>query len=283
MSNDAVCTLNKSFADLALFLANLPPKIDVTHCDVLMHLSLRVMSKLVREELCRDIAKTFSLVVKSADVVSAEHALRHGLEWVDGGLEEHLRGFSNLLDFVLEDAYVERDAQYLLNSVDEAFSHVLPPFAEGAALLERYLDVTDIFDFDAINAAAVMMLWIIDRLLSSQGIKEKHIFSHWIATRAGKTLVDLYHLDPLGDMQLAKGVVSKDHLMIVLCNKAAHSELVHKHEIAPLDQALLDAGMHGIYPFIESGFLATAEDAIDSMISEKETKTPSFLQIVKTL
>lgn len=274
--------LSEHFAELAVWRK--VQRKEALSCDSLAIICLKITSILVNDDVCRTIARSLSLIFDSKVASCAESELRESFAVAEKSLEENLRGFSGLLDWVLEEGEIRRDAAVLLELVPDIDDNLKKHFHDLATCLDAYLDLKDVFDISAQNALAVFFLVTLEEIFNEESRCGSDVVNEWLVLRVGdEKLAALYNNKSWRDRLPIEGSGHhvKELLVLTLCYKAAKSIAVTSAEMFWLDNALSGVGMLGLQPFVESGFLACEEDAINDTASDEESYACTSIKIVK--
>lgn len=237
-------------------------KKDPKSCDSLAIISLQIVASLLNSNKeAQIIAKNLSLVLDDFQEEDVAEQLSLSMALADGALEENLRGFSSLLKLVLSEHRVSRNPEVKLLEIEGIDQGIIDSFDQLSLMLEAYFDLSEAFSIKTPKATTIMLLRTLATIYD--------VF-HWPEV-VGASIVFGWLKDRVKNDEIAKLYLSwqtmKDFrecslelLVLAICSKSARGEAVSAEEMPMLDRSLSLAGMLGLRPLVDSGFLSL-EDA----------------------
>ncbi len=256
--------------------------------DELALLCLRIVTCLLNEQhLTNQISKQLLLLGDLPEPAAIEEDLLQRMKSIDEDLEENLRGFAGLMDFILEDTHVRQDPWMSLESLDNIDPTIVDDIGQLLNALIAHVDLDEAFSLSAkLSAAVLFVTGLSDVLADLMAINKRaaqEMVSLWLDERVkSKTMQALFRDSLLlADFAIApieRNVINKDQLVILLCLWSACARVLKLEEALFLDQALSDIGMLGVRPLIEAGFLAVDENCQQELIGASSHLFPQILE-----
>lgn len=252
--------LGKLFNEL-----NMAPRPTVATLGVWATNSLKILQGLEEDQgLAGIIARDLRIILIPAEAINTEEDLREDFLAIDAGLESSLRGFANLLDFVLLENSIKRDASQRLANIAEAKIWGLP-FQRLLQQLNVYQDLSLAFGVEQTKVPSLLFLHGLRELVAlARGVstQEAHsMVSEWLGAWLGpqhalKRLfaLDLEHPNFLSSLNEENELYTAA-ILAYLCHKSLNEHPVAAADMPTLDRALRVAGFEGIGPLVEAGFL----------------------------
>jgi len=213
------------------------------------------------------IAKSLRVIPRTQQKMNIEKNLRRDLMEIENNLNEDLRGFSCLLDMVLEENTLRVDTEGLVLALPEKYRPLALTFHDLYLHFEAYNGLYLAFGADSREALTLLFLQALKRVMAASiAIDQKEaqdaILSFLKNFVKNQALTQIFALNlayrrPLEVAQYcASGPVHARAIMTVLiCIISAERIVLDERIIDPLDIALQKAGLLGLEPFIESGFI----------------------------
>lgn len=237
---------------------------DLETCDSLALICLYILSNLLNSNKePRIIARNLSLLLTDLPPEDVVEELSLSMAMADNALEKNLRGFSGLLKLVLSEHHVSRNPVALLSAIKGVDRGIIHSFEQLSLMLEAYFDLSEAFSIstDTPKTITIMFLKTLATIYDVVYWPEKvgaTIIFKWLKERVkNDEVANLY-----GSWHAFKDFkdCSLELLVLVICSKSAKSEAITAKELPMLDRSLILAGMLGIRPLVDSGFLSL-EDA----------------------
>lgn len=240
--------------------------IDNSSCDQLAQICLKIICILVNNnQLGKTISRHLSLMFDIPKELNYRNELINSFKNIEENLEDNLRGFSNLLDFVLQEDQVQRMPAVILDQIDNLSAVLSGRFNQLAKQLEVYLDLEEAFLLKTPKAAVVLfVLALADIYIELTQLHKLHcyaIIARWLKQRVRDTHLYLLYKNSLRMIIKKPMELGKDLLIIMLCLRIAHGDKILATEAAWLDRLLISAGMLGLQPLLDAGFLAVENSA----------------------
>jgi hypothetical protein len=233
--------------------------------DQLAIISLEIASILLDSPpILKSIATQLSIIYDCKKIPPIHAELLDSLQVIESKLEANLRGFSFLLDAVLEEEIIQRDPVYLLKKVPGVDDLIVDCFNQLSLLIEAYLDLNEVFVLNDPKLATVIFLLslsaIYEALIRPKKCLSQMVINDWLATHVKNKHIQYLYDSSLKIISLPNigGLVlnqERDLLIIFLCFKVARCQPIRMTEAKKLDKALESVGMLGLKPLLESGFL----------------------------
>jgi hypothetical protein len=270
VTNLAQVDLNRLFVELRQWRKVKADIFDMASCDRLALTCLKITSLLVgNQRLQKIIATHLSLLFHSKKELSFEEHLKKSFLIMDDNLEENLRGFSNLLTWVLDDHIIRRDPCAMLRQVPKVEMKISNNFSQLSFALFAYCDLEDAFLLQMPKIPVVLFLRaltkVYDVILNNPKKIGKQAVAYWLKERIKNDELRSLYMASFSGSDLKKvSEATIDHtkelLVLLLCLKVARSESLKVDEVALLNTALNSLGMLGLGPLISSGFLFLEEE-----------------------
>lgn len=227
-------------------------------CDALAVICLKITARLLNSDSqVQLMAKNLSLVIDTYEEHDVVEQLTQNMVLADGSLHKNLRGFSGLLKLVLTDHHVRENPAEKLRRITGVDQGIIKSFEKLCLMLEAYFELSEAFSITTKKATTAMFLeslaTIYDVVYRPKVMGSNTIF-WWLKERVkSDEMLKLYL-----SWQAIKDLkdLSKELLVLVICNKSANGEAVKVHEASNLDRCLNLAGMFGLKPLLDSGFLS---------------------------
>lgn len=230
--------------------------------DTLAIVSLRIARALFpKNGLYEMLSKNLSVIIGNAPQYHEEAELFLAFNTVDQSVERHLRGFSSMLNAVLEDVSFEKDPAVLLNNID-VDTRLKHDFLYMAQLLEAYADIDGALDLKAHRSAIVLFLLGFIKIVCHRSEKSlsAHLIESWIKHRTGDPqLFQLYKKSCRYPLKSKSR--NREYSIVMLCQKMAQGGRLYEGERKIYDTLLKASGLMGVGPFVESGFLVVEDCA----------------------
>jgi len=251
---------------------------DVSHCDGFVRTCLAIIRILVNDDrITKVIGKELSLIVSAhhgRDPLVRILGIRTDFE---NELEENLRGFSNLYNWVLEENEIRIDPVTLLSRVPGITPPLIHCFDRLTSELLAFFDLEDAFELNASKVANILFLQAIsevfDEVMGTDRGPGERLIMRWLKERVKNEPIErLFHaavkrpqLAALYDLGFDG---TRDLWILLICHLMAEGVFITKAEQPLMDMALKNLGMLGIRPFLESGALSLK----DEICRDHETK-----------
>lgn len=236
---------------------------------------LKMVSKLLDDNsLVRAVAKDLSLIIDWHEQPREEHDLLFAVADVEQDLEESLRGFSGLLDLIMEDTRIRRDP-FVNISVIERFDPIIASsFSRLAQVWDILLDLEEAFSLEFPKAATTLFLLTLKDikrdLLSLDEKASEQSIADWLDGRIkNEALAKLFEqaraLPQHAGREFEAVFTYPDLVVVLLCLWSVDGHVLDHKEADQLDRILRSMRMLGIKPLVEAGFLELAECARGDM------------------
>ncbi len=242
---------------------------DIYSFETFVHLSLHIAHALVDDRrLAVQIGKYLHLLTTKKNE-SLQDELGRSFIILEHGLEASLRGFSNLLNWVLEESVLGRDPSQILEAVPRLDKKIAHRFLELSSALSAYFDLDEAFLLNTPKTLVLLFLHALTGLyddfvkgLSGEG---KLLIKRWLKERVpDQSIKSLYESaqrrHKLSWVVNPQGPFAKELLLFMVCLKIAQKTPVTKNEANTIDEALSKFGMLGLCPLLDSGFLSMEPD-----------------------
>lgn len=258
---------NQLFNELYQWKTKARENISVDMCQEFMRLSLRIALIMVSDQKLRKILCTqLSLIIDAHDHDDVLSELEESFSDVDRDLEEHLRGFNNLLHFVLEDEMIRRDPKALLEKVPSISDDIENIFLKLSSSLLAYLDLDDALTLNAKMTPVLIFLMAQEELLHVLINKPScDIICTWLEdcvtnesiTTLFKESRKIFHKGTPLDSGFDK---TKELLLMKICRKVSEKDFLSEAEAVLIDAGLKRFGLVGLEPLLQAGFLTMQEE-----------------------
>lgn len=245
---------------------------DIYSFETFAHLSLSIAHVLVDDRrLAVQIGKYLHLLTTKKNE-SLQDELARSFIILENGLEASLRGFSNLLNWVLEENVLSCDPSLILDAVPSLDKKVAHRFLELSYALSAYFDLDEAFLLKTPRTLVLLFLHaltdIYDDYINDYKGGGKLLIRRWLKARVpDQTIKSLYEsaqkrhkfswvLNP-------EGPFAKELLLFMVCLKIAKKTPVTKNEANTIDKTLNKFGMLGLWPLLDSGFLSMEQEGHD--------------------
>lgn len=262
--------INRLFMRLYQWRSEHSDRRDMMSHDDFIRTSLGIVSMLVDDErLEHAISRDLSIVMDPPSELSLPVNLVESFVAVENELEESLRGFSSLLNWVLEENIIRREPLDSLMKVPGIDDNIANHFSQLCSSLIAYFDLEDAFNFTARKTPTVLFLLALtelyDELFCHRDISGQLVIAQWLKWRAkNEGLKRLYeNAMKYHDIKclLDDGVDKTcELLLIMICLRVARGESITKTEAPVLDEALNKFSMLGLSPLVDSGFLSVEDE-----------------------
>lgn len=255
---------------------------DPVLCDQLALLCLKITAALLEDhELARDIAKELSLIVDIKEPIKSGHELFDAITHTEQSLESHLRGFSGLMEWILEDTRVRRAPEATLCEMPTVDPHLAASFCRLIRALNGLLELEEAyilhFPVAATTVFLIMLCEITRDLFAITETDADALIASWFESRIKSESLRRIHVDamkildgPLKDH--ARVGMAPDVVMVVLSFWSADFHMLDSDEATLLNAVLNAMGMEGIEPLIEAGFLELKDCVKDEAITHSGPK-----------
>jgi hypothetical protein len=255
-------------------------------CDQLALHCLKITGILIgSQSLGIAIAKDLSLILETEKEPSAEDEIRGSIMAVEEGLEANLRGFSGLLNWILQEDMIRRDPMINLRNVPNLDRSIVDLFRQLALAIEAYIELDNAFTLKTPQVAVIIFLTTLSDTYSAfldDAEKGPLAISEWLTGRVkSDNLKDLFEASlKRRDLPICSLMYigqPKELLILDICFRVTQPKLVRSDEAALLDKALSSLGMPGLKPLLDSGFLILENDSLyEDLIGNN---TPKILRI----
>lgn len=266
MTSTAAQNLNQLFVDLYSWRKAHDTLSENCSCDQLALICLKIISLLVDDQqLGKTIAKHLSLIFDAKKDHDAEFEIRGSLIAIDEGLEANLRGFSGLLNWVLQEDVIRRDGRAILSNVPDVDPPIIAHFNQLLLAIEAYFELDDAFSLKAPKVAVAMFLTTLSEIYGELIYDERNgkaeVIIRWLTERVkNDSLKRLFEISlqktDWRSVTLNSIDDAKELLISFICFRVARCEVIKSDEVHELDRALHSVGMLGLEPLLDSGFLA---------------------------
>lgn len=241
--------LNELFADLVRVRSEATRVVD---CDEVARLVLKILSCLLDDRDMSSVAKHLSLFVERTENAAPEIELAQSLSFIDQDLDEDLRGFSNLMELILQEGSVRRDVHYFLHRVPNIDPELRNEFTKLTSAITAYFELDEAFILDRSESLTVIFLMGVNNILG-----QDDLLGEWIIERVKTTnLCELYFFVRTADIWPTPACsYAKEIAIILLCYKIARDRSISALEANSLDHSLKAVGMMGVTPLTDAGFL----------------------------
>ena len=242
---------------------------ELSYQDSLAIMCLKIAVFLLEDkELGRAIAKELSLILDAKERRTTEEELFLVMQNIDHDLDENLRGFSGLMELILEDTRIRRDPHAVLSAVNDLEPHLLASFCRLTRALDALLELEEAFVADFSKAATVIFLLSLKDVMSNLfGHEQKNAdlsIVLWLQGRIkNDALARLYEqatthfCDFIAKVD--RSIFTRDLVVVWLCLWSADQYVLNKEEATFIDQILCSMSMLGIKPLAQAGFLVLEE------------------------
>lgn len=213
------------------------------------------------------IAKSLRVIPRTKQRLKGEDKLREDLIEVEQSLNENLRGFSCLLDTVLEDTALKINTTELVDALPTNYRPLALIFCDLHLQFEAYNGLYLAFGADSREAETLLFLRAVRQVMvllrqSNDELVHHEIIDFLRCFVKNNTLRALYELD-LNYHQPREVALyceaSPDRaralLTVLLSIISAERIAIDSETSAILDRALRSADLLGLEPFVESGFI----------------------------
>lgn len=192
--------------------------------------------------------------------------LKHNFRALDMTLEEELRGFSRMLDFVLDDVELRVNSDELFGELPKKYDHVAFHFKIFLSQTEALRDLERAYDFTQPKALVLLFLNHMSQVMSAVGIASENVnlmLSSWLSNH-GLRACWLRFLDADLDFTDAETVLTycrgghdgwQELCYAFLCHASANNIRLPSAQLDALDDVVAKMGLDGAAPLLESGFL----------------------------
>jgi hypothetical protein len=245
---------------------------DIYSFETFAHLSLHIAHALVDDRrLAVQIGKYLHLLTTKKNE-SLQDELGRSFIILEHGLEASLRGFSNLLNWVLEENVLGRDPSSILKAVPNLDKKIADRFLQLSDALSAYFDLDEAFLLKTPKTLVLLFLHSLTGLYDDY-IKDnpqggKLLIKRWLKERVpDQTIKSLYESaqrrHKLSWVVNPAGPFAKELLLFMVCLKIAQKTPVTKNEANTIDETLNKFGMLGLCPLLDSGFLSMEQEGCD--------------------
>lgn len=213
------------------------------------------------------IGKSLSVLPKINHKKSLEENLSFNIKQVEQDLEEDLRGFSSLLDLVLEEYTLTVNTEEIKNNFPAKYNSLAVIFSELQDQFEALNSFYLAFGPSSGEALTILFLHALERTLrvilpneenNAQQILEAFL-DNFVRNPSLKAIftarLNYQNLKSVVLFCQQENNLAKEILIIFLCILSAEKTILEKESAKLLDEALYEADLFGIAPFIESGFV----------------------------
>jgi hypothetical protein len=242
---------------------------DLSCQDGLAIICLKITSSLLEDSrIGRAIAKELSLILDAKERRATEEELLSIMQNIDRDLDENLRGFSGLMELILEDTRIRREPHAALSEIKNIEPDFLVPFCRLTKALDALLELEEAFAVDVPKAATVIFLFhlkdIMGKLFDYEQEQVDQLIAIWLQCRIrNDSLAKLYEhvtacfLCQVGNIDPA--VFTIDLVAALLSLWSADQHVIKREEAMMIDRILRSMGMFGIKTLAQAGFLVLEE------------------------
>jgi hypothetical protein len=238
------------------------------HVDQLALITLKIVSTLFDNYLGETIGKELSLINASTRENIGEDLLE-SFKLIEEDLEGNLRGFSALMEWIMEEGEIRKDTAFLLKRVPEQSQHALDSVNQLARTLTVYLDLAEAFSLEATKAPVLLFLLGLSSVyadLKESSIKDaQRTIALWVKARMRnkdifRLLKKSFAVPSLLSADNVAIEISKELLLVLICYKSANEGAITSKEAGQLDRMLISVGMLGLKPLLDAGLLTLESD-----------------------
>jgi hypothetical protein len=213
----------------------------------------------------KSIATNLSLILKSRP--NAEQKLRDQFLDIENSLENDLRGFSSLLDLVLEENTIRLDTCELLDQLPEKFQILAERFNRLVRQIDALVDLEMAFDIGHPQVLCLLFLLSFEEILglqlSSSRREARRMMVEWLKGHIPQSILCPL-LDSDIDFEDRHSVIKycqaarpgfEDIAIVFLCRASAEQIVLPADSYAQLDAVIIQIGLDGLMPLVESGFI----------------------------
>ncbi len=261
MTEEKFLELEKNFASLRAWAPLMPETL--TPFVLLCLETLRVMSE--NDKQVKNIATHLSLILNARP--SLEDNLRTQLQRVESSLEDGLRGFSSLLDLVLEEHSLKINTDDILESVLLKDRDLADKFCRLTRQIDVLVDLDMAFEMGRPKVLSLLFLLGLEEIISfifaTPPLKARLLIGAWLEKSFPQSILNPLlapHLDyndvySMLDYCRPRNPSFEELILAFLSRASADNSMLPNDCYEPLDAILKDMGLLGLEPLVDSGFL----------------------------
>lgn len=213
----------------------------------------------------KSIATSLYLILKARP--TAEQKLRGEFLDIEKSLENDLRGFSSLLDLVLEENTIRLNTCEMLDKLPAKFRAEAEQFNRLVRQIDALMDLEMAFDIGRPEVLSLLFLLALEEIMSLnfqlQGTDSRLLLLEWLKRHIPESVLgsilraDLDFDDSRSILSHCESEAPGLEAVIItfLCRASAGQMVIDADSYLLLDSAIAQVGLDGLMPLIESGFI----------------------------
>lgn len=236
----------------------------LTNMDSFVIHNLDILSVITEDhDNVKNMAMDLSLLLKARP--ETRESLKEQFSNIENSLEEDLRGFSSLLDMVLEENTIRLNTCELLESLPSNLQVLADQYSHLVRQIDALMDLEMAFDIGRPKALSLLFLLTIKEILSIKfgwsKSTSRSLLIDWLSNKNNlfaaifRADIDFFELFSVLRHCQSERVGWEEILLAFLAKASTEQFILPAHSFVMLDGMLLRMGLEGLLPLLESGFV----------------------------